>query len=264
MLPAEFDITGKVAFITGAGRGIGKGIAQVLAEAGADIALNALTPRYVEATAAEIAKATGRRVLPVIADVTKADEVQRAVERVLGEFGRLDVLVNNLGDAIRKPLVPLPGRPDAAAALSDEELQFVMDVNLTEAILCTRAVGPHMLERRAGKVINISSWTAGKGGGDLVVYTIAKTALVGFTRAQALEWAPYGVHVNAIAPGLFPDPVTAGEERARQLSERAAQLVPLGRAGRLREVGLLALYLASPASDYMTGQTIFLDGGLSL
>ena len=98
----------------------------------------------------------------------------------------------------------------------------------------------------------------------MVVYTIGKTALVGFTRAQALEWAPYHIQVNAIAPGIFPDPVTAGEERAHRLAERAAQMVPLGRAGRLREVGFLALYLASAASDYMTGQTLFLDGGLSL
>jgi NAD(P)-dependent dehydrogenase (short-subunit alcohol dehydrogenase family) len=264
MLPAEYNVGGKVAFITGAGRGIGKGIAQVLAEAGADIALNALTSRYVESTAAEIAKATGRRVVPVIADVTKSDGVQHAIATVLKEFGRIDILVNNLGDAIRKPLVALPGKADAAAALSEDEIKFVMDINLTEALLCTRAVGPHMLERRAGKVINISSWTAGQGGGEMVIYTVAKTALVGFTRAQALEWAPYGVHVNAIAPGIFPDPVTAGEGRARQSSQRAAQTVPLGRAGRLREVGLLALYLASSASDYMTGQTIFLDGGLSL
>lgn len=139
-----------------------------------------------------------------------------------------------------------------------------MDVNLTEAILCTRAVGPHMLERGSGKVINISSYTAGKGGGDLVVYTIAKTALSGFTRAQALGWAPYNIQVNAIAPGVFPDPVTVREEGARRLAANVAQMAPLGRAGRLREVGLLALYLASSASDYMTGQTIFLDGGLSL
>lgn len=264
MLPAEYDVSGKVVFITGAGRGIGKGIAQVLAEAGADIALNALTPRYVESTAADLAKATGRRAVPVMADVTKSDGVQQAIDTVLREFGRIDVLINNLGDAIRKPLVALPGKAEAAAALSEDEMKFVMDINLTEALLCTRAVGPHMLERRAGKVINISSWTAGQGGGEMVIYTVAKTALVGFTRAQALEWAPYGVYVNAIAPGIFPDPVTSGEERARQSSQRAAQTVPLGRAGRLCEVGLLALYLASSASDYMTGQTIFLDGGLSL
>jgi NAD(P)-dependent dehydrogenase (short-subunit alcohol dehydrogenase family) len=263
MMPAEFDITGKVVFITGAGRGIGKGIAQVLAEAGADIALNALTPRYVTAAAAEIAAASGRRVLPVIADVTKAQDVQRAVDSILAAFGRIDVLVNALGDAIRKPLVALP---DAGAdgVISEEDLRFIIDVNLTEALLCTRAVGPHMLARRAGKVINIASWTAHQGGRDMVLYTTAKTALVGFTRAQALEWAPYGVHVNAIAPGIFPDVVTAGEERVRQIAQRAAQSVPLGRPGRLREVGLLALYLASAASDYMTGQTLLLDGGLGL
>jgi NAD(P)-dependent dehydrogenase (short-subunit alcohol dehydrogenase family) len=262
MMPVEFDVTGKVVFITGAGRGIGKGIAQVLAEAGADVALNALTAKYVEGTAAEIATASGRRVVPVVADVTKTDEVRRAMDQVLGTFGRIDVLVNALGDSIRKPLVALPD--NGAGALSDEELRFIMDINLTEALLCTRAVGPHMLARRSGKVINIASWTAHQGGRDMVLYTTAKTALAGFTRAQALEWAPYGVHVNAIAPGLFPDVVTSGEERVRQLTQRAEQTVPLGRPGRLREVGLLALYLASDASDYMTGQTILLDGGLGL
>src|SRR5580698_474378 len=101
MMPVEFDVTGKVIFITGAGRGIGKGIAQVLAEAGADIALNALTPKYVEATAAEIAASSGRRVIPIVADVTKPNEVRRAVELVLNTFGRIDVLVNALGDSIR-------------------------------------------------------------------------------------------------------------------------------------------------------------------
>jgi NAD(P)-dependent dehydrogenase (short-subunit alcohol dehydrogenase family) len=262
MMPAEFDVTGKIVFITGAGRGIGKGIAQVLAEAGADVALNALTPKYVEGTAAEIAAASGRRVVPIVADVTKSDEVGRAVDKILATFGRIDVLVNALGDSIRKPLVALPGKE--GAGVSDDELRFIIDINLTEALLCTRAVGPHMLARRSGKVINIASWTAHQGGRDMVLYTAAKTALAGFTRAQALEWAPYGVHVNAIAPGLFPDVVTSGEEGVRKTTERAAQSVPLGRPGRLREVGLLALYLASDASDYMTGQTILLDGGLGL
>jgi NAD(P)-dependent dehydrogenase (short-subunit alcohol dehydrogenase family) len=264
MMPAEFDVTGKVVLITGAGRGIGKGIAQVLAEAGADIALNALTPNYVNGTAADIAAASGRRVVPVIANVMKADEVRRAVDSVLATFGRIDVLVNALGDSIRKPLVALPDKEGGGAGVSDDELRFIMDINLTEALLCTRAVGPHMLARRSGKVINIASWTAQQGGRDLVLYTTAKTALAGFTRAQALEWAPYGVHVNAIAPGIFPDVVTSGEERVRQTSLRAEQNVPLRRPGRLREVGLLALYLASDASDYMTGQTILLDGGLAL
>jgi 2-deoxy-D-gluconate 3-dehydrogenase len=264
MLPQEFDITDKIVFITGAGRGIGKGIAQVLAEAGADIALNALTPTYVEGVAAEIAKGSGRRVVPVIADVTDPDQVRKAVDSVLKAFGRIDVLVNALGDSIRKPLAPLPGKEDGGPALSDAELRFIMDINLTEALLCTRAVGPHMLARRSGKVINIASWAGHRGGGDMILYATAKTALVGFTRAQALEWAPYNVYVNAISPGLFPDMVTAGEERFAQATRRAEQTVPLRRPGRLREVGFLALYLSSAASDYVTGQTIPLDGGLSL
>jgi NAD(P)-dependent dehydrogenase (short-subunit alcohol dehydrogenase family) len=264
MMPAEFDVTGKVIFITGAGRGIGKGIAQVLAESGADIALNALTPTHVERLAKDIAAATGRRVVPFIADVTRSDAVQGAIESVLSTFGRIDVLINALGDSIRTPLVGLPDKEGAGSAISDDELKFIMDINLTEALLCTRAVGPHMLARRSGKVINIASWTAHQGGRDLVLYTTAKTALAGFTRAQALEWAPYGVQVNTIAPGLFPDAVTIGQERVRQTEARAEQTVPLKRAGRLREVGLLALYLASSASDYMTGQTILLDGGLGL
>jgi 2-deoxy-D-gluconate 3-dehydrogenase len=264
MMPAEFDITGKVVFITGAGRGIGKGIAQVLAEAGADIALNALTPKYVEGVTAEIAAASGRRVVPVVADVTKSEGVRSAIESVLSTFGRIDVLVNALGDSIRTPLVALPGTAAAGTEISDEDLRFIMDINLTEALLSTRAVGPHMLARRSGKVINIASWTAHQGGRDIVLYTTAKTALAGFTRAQALEWAPYGVHVNAIAPGLFPDVVTTGEAGVRQTTRRAEETVPLRRPGKLREVGLLALYLASDASDYMTGQTILLDGGLGL
>jgi len=260
MLPKEYDVSGKVVLITGAGRGIGRGIAEVLAEAGAEIALNALTDRYVEDTAREIAMASGSNVVPVLADVTKTQEVNQLVEKVMNEFGRLDVLVNCLGDAIRQPLVNFAD--DAAIPISDEDLRKIIDINLTAAILCTRAVGEHFIKQRKGKIINISSVTAGKGGGDLVLYTLAKSAIIGFTRTQALEWAPYNIQINSIAPGLFPDTHTYGD-RAR-LPESVLRRIPLGRAGLVREVGLLALYLASPSSDYMTGQAIFLDGGLSL
>jgi NAD(P)-dependent dehydrogenase (short-subunit alcohol dehydrogenase family) len=129
---------------------------------------------------------------------------------------------------------------------------------------CTRAVGPHFLARRSGKVINVASYTVAGGGARVVLYTAAKAAVVGFTRAQALEWAPYNVQVNAIAPGLFPDPRTGGEQAAAAADSYVARIAPLGRAGRVREVGLLALYLASAASDYMTGQTLYLDGGASI
>jgi NAD(P)-dependent dehydrogenase (short-subunit alcohol dehydrogenase family) len=264
MIPNEFDVTGQVVFVTGAGRGIGKGIAQVLAEAGADVAINALTETHVSPLADDLAKATGRTVAPIIADVTKPEGAQQAINDVLNKFGRIDVLVNALGDSLKAPLVGLPGGDTAGEPVSNDDLNFIMDINLTEALLCTRAVGPHMLERGSGKVINISSWTGLSGGGDMVLYTTAKTALAGFTRAQALEWAPHGVQVNCIAPGLFPDIVTGGAERVRRSEERAKRDVPLGRTGRLKEVGYLALYLASHASDYMTGQTLMLDGGMSL
>lgn len=264
MVPAEFDVTGRTVFITGAGRGIGKGIAQVLAEAGADVAINALTGTHVVPLTEDLSAATGRTVIPVVGDITKPEGAQRAIDEVLERFGHLDVLVNALGDSLRTPLVGLPGGEAAGNRISDDDLNFIMDINLTGTLLCTRAVGPHMLERGSGKVINISSWTGRQGGGDLVLYTAAKTALTGFTRAQALEWAPYGVQVNCIAPGLFPDIATGGEERVRRITERAKARVPLGRPGQLREVGFLALYLASGASDYMTGQTIVLDGGLAL
>jgi NAD(P)-dependent dehydrogenase (short-subunit alcohol dehydrogenase family) len=234
----------------------------VLAEAGADVVINSLTDKYVTSVAADIARATGRRVAPLVADVTRTAEVERAVAWILGEFGALHILVNNLGDSIRKPLVPLPGT--SGAPITDEELRFVMDVNLTCALLCTRAVGPHMLARGSGKVVNVSSFAAHRGGASLVLYTAAKTALTGFTRSLALEWAPHGVHVNAVAPGLFPDPVTVGEAGYAERLDNARKTVPLRREGRLREVGLATLYLASRASDYMTGQTLYLDGGMTL
>src|ERR1700691_4749311 len=119
MMPPEYDIAGKVVFITGAGRGIGKGIAQVLAEAGADIALNALTPTYVNAAAADIAASSGRRVVPIVADVTQPDAVRPPGEKVRARFGRIDVLVNALGDSTRKPLVTLPGKPHGGTGVSD-------------------------------------------------------------------------------------------------------------------------------------------------
>jgi NAD(P)-dependent dehydrogenase (short-subunit alcohol dehydrogenase family) len=260
----EYDLTGKVAFITGAGRGICKGIAEVFAEAGADLAINSRTSKYLDPTAAEISRATGRRVLPVAADLTDPREVQRSVDRVMAEYGRIDILVNGVGDSLKRPIVPRPGTDDPKQPVSDSDLHHIMDLNLTHAITCTRAVAPQMLERNWGRIINISGIGATKGGNERVLYSTAKMAIIGFTRSQAFEWAKTGVRVNAIAPGLFPDfsaPEAAGE---RMTEEQYSRIVPMGRPGKFREVGLLALYLASPASDYMIGQTLFIDGGMSI
>lgn len=259
-MAARADLSGKVVFISGAGRGIGKGIAEVVAERGADVAINALTPRYVEHVAKEIAAASGRRVVPIVGDVTSQAGANAIIGATLGEFGRIDVLVNNLGDAIAKPLIALPG--DDRGGMSDDEVETVMKLNLDAAITCTRAAGPQMLERRSGKVVNISSFAALRGGANTVIYATAKTALTGFTRALALEWAPYNVQVNAVAPGSFPDPVTAGD-RYEASRARAAENAPAGRAGELVEIGYAVAYLASSEADYVTGQTLPVDGGVS-
>ena len=261
-IPSQFDLTGKNVFITGAGRGIGRGIAAVLARAGADVAINALTPRHVENTAKNIAEETGRKIIPVLGDVTTTKGVDAVVKQVMNTFGRIDILVNCLGDAIRRPLVKLPDKDDVAA--NDEELKKIVDLNMTATLLCTRAVAPQMLDRKAGKIINISSYTAGHSGANVVIYSAAKAAVVAFTRAQAQEWAPYNINVNSIAPGLYPEPMEVSEEREKAMAAWAKKAIPLGRTGKLEEVGYLALYLASTASDYMTGQTIYIDGGLSL
>jgi NAD(P)-dependent dehydrogenase (short-subunit alcohol dehydrogenase family) len=255
------DLNGKVVYITGAGRGIGRGIAEVAAEAGAEVAINALTSTYVTDLAKRIEDASGRRVVPVVGDVTTASGARDAADQVLSELGRIDILVNNLGDAIAKPLVELPD--DDRGGMTDEEVAKVMDLNLTASIVCTRAVGPHLLLRRSGKVVNISSFAAVRGGANTVIYATAKTALTGFTRALALEWAPYNIQVNAVAPGSFPDPVTAGD-RYEASRERAAKNAPAGRAGEVQEIGFAVCYLASAEADYVTGQTLVVDGGVSL
>lgn len=261
MAQPAHDLSGKVMFVTGAGRGIGRGIAEVAASCGADVAINALTDRYVTELAGRIAGETGRRVVPVVGDVTSPAGARSAVESVVAEFGRIDVLVNNLGDAIAKPLVPLPG--DDRPAMTDEDVEVVMGLNLGATIACTRAAAPAMLERRSGTIVNISSFAALRGGVNTVIYATAKTALTGFTRALALEFAPFGVHVNAVAPGTFPDPVTAGERYEASLT-RAASNTPAGRAGDVREVGYAVAFLASAEADYIVGQTLAVDGGVSL
>lgn len=260
MLPPEYSVQDKTVIITGAARGIGKGITRVLSEAGARVMVTALTDRYLGPLAEEMARA-GHPIETITADATRSDDWKRTVDAALERWGHVDVLINCLGDAIRKPLVPLPGSD--GDELTDDEWRLVMDVNLTEAMLGCRAVGPHFMERRGGKVINISSFAGRRGSPSMLAYSVAKAGLIRLTQTLALEWAPYGVRVNCIAPGQFPDPETGDPERVAASRERARSAVPLGRVGHPREVGLLALYLASEASDYMTGETLYLDGGLS-
>ena len=261
MMPGEYNIEGKTVIITGAARGIGKGIARVLAECGAKVMVTALTNRYLKPLSEEMA-AAGHPIETITADATKSEDWQRTVELAMDRWGHIDALINNLGDSIRKPLVPLPGTAEREP-ITDEEWRFVLDVNLTQAFMGCRAVGPHLLSRGAGRVLNISGFAARKGSPEMLVYSAAKAGLARLTQTLALEWAPYGVTVNCIAPGMFPDPETGAPAQVSNSREEAKSTIPLGRVGELREVGLLALYLISDASSYMTGETIYLDGGLT-
>ena len=192
----DFSVQGLTAIITGASRGIGKGIALVFAEAGADVCIAARSEAGLEQVA-ETVRGMGRRCLAVTTDITKEADVDRMVKRAIEELGKVDVLVNNAGIAVVKPLVPLPGfSPGTAESLpnffepyTEAEWDQVMDTNLKGAFLCTKAVGPHMLERRKGKVINISSANAVKAGKFRFTYDVSKAGLSSLTRSLGVEWA---------------------------------------------------------------------------
>ena len=262
----EFSLEGNVAIVTGAGTGLGRAIAFAMAEAGADLVCVGRTVPSIEETAKSI-RELGRRALSISADVTKADQVEAMVQAALHEFGQLNVLVNNAGALIAKPLVSLPTQGPLGAfgavnsSTTENEWRSVVDANLTGPFLCCRAVGPHMLEQRSGKIINISSLAAAKGIPNILSYTSSKAALVNLTRSLAREWAPYNINVNAIGPSNFPTSMNAPLRADEQALQNTLSRIPLGRFGDLRHLGLLAVYLASEASSYMTGQCIYLDGG---
>ena len=257
----QFDVSGQKVLVVGAGRGIGKGIALAFAEAGADIAITSLS----EATVGEVAKevrAMGRTALPVTGDATKAPDMDRIAAQVLAEFGHIDTLVNCVGDAIRKPVAKLPGTTEDG--MTEDEWNHVVNINLTGAFQGCRAIGPHMLERGQGSVINISGWASFRGRPGSSAYDAAKAGVMRFTESVAQEWAPFGVRINTVAPGSFPDPEQMSAEAYQARQEAAKETVPLGRIGQLKEPGYLCVFLASPAGSYITGQTWAVDGGVSI
>jgi NAD(P)-dependent dehydrogenase (short-subunit alcohol dehydrogenase family) len=269
MLP-EIDLEGKTALVTGAGRGIGREIALVLAEAGADIVAAARTVSEIEETAADVRK-LGRQSIAIPADVSKSSDVDQLVERVLQHFGRIDILVNNAGQLLRLAVAPFPDvtvthpkvTRDSSSRMSDEEWQSVINTNLNSVFYCCRAVAPHMMDRGYGKIINISSNNGTQAFQLVAAYNASKAAVNMLTRVLALEWAPYNICVNAIGPGDYHTAMTEPTWTDPGESQRHLEGIPFNREGDLRELGVLATYLASPASDYMTGQVIYMDGGLT-
>ncbi|MBI3406994.1 MAG: SDR family oxidoreductase [Planctomycetes bacterium] len=253
----RFRLDGRRALITGATRGLGRAMAQALAEAGADLVLAGRDLGALDQTGQELT-ALGHRVAGVQADVGNPQRAERMCDVVLKKHGPIDILINNVG-----------GRRDKVSFLEQPltDWQRLFDLNLTSAVVCTQRLAPGMLERGWGRVINIASIcgqiaTRNIGGRH---YESAKAALVGLTRALAADWAPRGVTVNAIAPGGF---MTDANRRwfgeRPEFQKEVESLIPMGRLGNPEELGPLAVYLASDASNYMTGAVLTIDGGYTL
>ena len=248
-----FDLSGRVAVVTGANTGIGQGIALALAEAGADIAAVGRTP--AEETAAKV-RALGRRCELVSADLGTIAPVQAVVDQVLEALGGLDILVNNAGIIRRADAVDF----------TEEDWDAVVDTNLKSVFFLSQAAGRHMIAQREatgrrGKIINIASMLSFQGGIRVPSYTASKSGVAGLTKLLACEWAAKGVNVNAIAPGYIATNNTAAlqadETRNRQIMER----IPEGRWGDPADIGGAAVFLASNAADYVQGHVLAVDGG---
>jgi len=246
---ALFDLTGKKAIVTGAGRGLGEAIALGLAQAGADVAL--VTNRTpADKSAAKIAE-MGRKAITIQADVGDRTKLPGIVERTVDELGGVDILVNNAGIIRRTP----------AVEHSYEDWQDVMDVNLNSVFLLCQLAGKHMIAQGSGKIINIASMLSYQGGITVPGYASSKHAVAGLTKALANEWAAKGLQVNAIAPGYMSTDNTEALREDPVRSTQILQRIPAGRWGTSEDLIGPAVFLASSASDYMNGHILAVDGG---
>ena len=246
-----FDLSGKVAIVTGAGRGLGRVIALGLAQHGADVVVVSRTLAQVEAVAQEIS-GLGRKALALQVDTSRKADVDRMVARTRERWGRIDVLVNNAGIDIIKP----------AAEYAEGEWDQVVAVNLKGYFLCAQAVGRVMIDQRAGSIVMNSSIAGSIGIALLVPYAAAKGGVNQLTRTLAVEWAPHGVRVNAFSPAYFENVMQGVEAIHNEAKERhIREWTPLGRRGRLEELVGPVVFLASDASSYVTGHILMVDGG---
>jgi NAD(P)-dependent dehydrogenase (short-subunit alcohol dehydrogenase family) len=247
-----FDLTGRVALVTGGSKGLGRTIADALARAGADVAIASRTQSDLDIAAAALQQ-HGRRALAVSADVTDEVSVRKMVQHVIDHFGHIDILVNNAGI----------GDTYAVVNMDTAHWDQVMNVNLRGPMLCCKHVGPHMIQRRTGKVINVASVMATRVARYVSAYCASKAGIVQLTRTVALEWIRHNIQVNGLCPGYFLTDMNA-EFFASERGRKFITALPLGRLGDTREIEGAAVFLASDATSYITGTTLYVDGGHAL
>jgi 2-hydroxycyclohexanecarboxyl-CoA dehydrogenase len=244
------DLDGQVAIVTGAGQGIGRGIALALADQGASVALFDLNAGTVAQVAAEI-RALGREATEIEVDVTDGDRVSAATADVMARFGRLDVLVNNAGWTPNEPFVTsVPGT-----------WERIIGVNYRGVLHCTRSALGHMIPRGVGRIVSIASDAARVGTPREAVYAGAKAAVIGFSKSLAAEVARHGITVNVVSPATVDTPLLRGMLTAEQI-ERREKANPMGRLGRPEDVAAAVLFFASPGAGYVTGQVLSVNGGV--
>ncbi|MFN0085575.1 MAG: SDR family NAD(P)-dependent oxidoreductase [Blastocatellia bacterium] len=246
-----FRLDGRRALITGGAKGLGRVMAQALAEAGADVIISSRTLADCEQAAGEIAASTGRRAAAFAADVASAEDVARLAAETGASLGVVDILVNNAGINIR----------GAIQDLSEADFNAVMQTNVTAPFLCARAFGPGMAERGWGRVINMGSIMSVISMAGRTPYSASKAAILGLTRTLALEWAARGVTVNAICPGPFATDMNKQLLNDPVKYQDFVSRIPMGRWGDLHEIAGAAVFLASDAAGYVTGSALFVDGG---
>ena len=248
---ARFRLDGRVAMVTGGTKGLGRSMAEGLAEAGAEVAIVSRHADQAQTEAAAIAAATVRTCRGYAADVADADSVNALVAQVLADFGRVDILVNNAGINTRGPI----------DELTPEQFLAVQAINVTGPWLMCKALASHFKERRYGRVINIGSTLSIIALADRTPYATSKGAILQMTRALALEWAPYGITVNCMMPGPFATEMNLPIKNDPDVYRTFIAKIPLGRWGEMDEIQGLAVFLASDASSFMTGSAITIDGG---
>ncbi|MBE7554635.1 MAG: glucose 1-dehydrogenase [Anaerolineales bacterium] len=246
----NFSLAGQIALVTGASRGLGRGCALALAHAGADIALGLRDVNTAADLAAEI-EALGRRVLRLQMDMTRLDQIRRAVEQAVAHFGRIDILLNNAG----------VGPPNPAEQVREEDFDFTLGVNLKGTYFASQAVGRQMIAQKYGRIINMSSQAGLVALPTESVYCMTKAAINHLTKCLAVEWAPHHITVNAVAPTFIKTPGTEKWLDDPDFKASVIARIPLGRVGEPVDVAGAVVFLASPAASLITGATLLIDGG---